>query len=118
MLKGRTPNLSHLHVFGCKVFIHNNGKSALEKFDPKSDEGIFVGYSSVEKSYKVFNKRTLVIEETIHVVFDESGNLEEPNIVEEEIEENSQKIDRLNLEENVEENFERENPFKLAESKR
>ncbi|PKU66353.1 Retrovirus-related Pol polyprotein from transposon TNT 1-94 [Dendrobium catenatum] len=72
LLKGRTPNLSHLHVFGCKVFIHNNGKSALGKFDPKSDEGIFVGYSSVGKSYRVFNKRTLVIEETTHVVFDES----------------------------------------------
>ncbi|PKU64856.1 Retrovirus-related Pol polyprotein from transposon TNT 1-94 [Dendrobium catenatum] len=111
LVKGRTPNLSHLHVFGCKVFIHNNGKSALGKFDPKSDEGIFVGYSSVGKSYRVFNKRTLVIEETTHVVFDENENMEEPKVVEEEIEENSQKIDRLNLEENVEENIEREDPL-------
>ena len=111
LLKGRTPNLSYLYVFGCKVFIHNNGKSALGKFDPKSDEGIFVGYSSVGKSYRVFNKRTLIIEETTHIVFDESRNLEEPNIFEDEIEDNSQKIDRLNLEENVEENLERENPL-------
>ncbi|KAI0497222.1 hypothetical protein KFK09_020444 [Dendrobium nobile] len=73
ILKGRTPNLSHLHVFGCKVFIHNNGKSHLGKFDPKSDEGVFLGYSSVEKSFRVFNKTTLMVEETTHVVFDESN---------------------------------------------
>jgi len=72
ILKGRTPNLSHLPVFGCKVFIHNNGKSHLRKFDPKSDEGVFLGYSSIGKSFRVFNKRTLMVEETTHVVFDES----------------------------------------------
>ncbi|KAI0488458.1 hypothetical protein KFK09_028290 [Dendrobium nobile] len=72
ILKGRTPNLSHLHVFGCKVFIHNNGKSHLGKFDPKSDEGVFLGYSSVGKSFRVINKRTLMVEETTHIVFDES----------------------------------------------
>ncbi|PKU79237.1 Retrovirus-related Pol polyprotein from transposon TNT 1-94 [Dendrobium catenatum] len=70
VLKGRTPNLSHLHVFSCKVFIHNNGKSHLEKFDLKSNEGVFTGYSGVGKSFRVFNKRTLVMEETTHVVFD------------------------------------------------
>ncbi|KAI0496428.1 hypothetical protein KFK09_022744 [Dendrobium nobile] len=72
ILKGRTPNLSHLHVFSCKVFIQNNVKSHLEKLDPKSDEGVFLGYSSVGKYFRVFNKRTLVVEETTHVVFDES----------------------------------------------
>ncbi|PKU72109.1 Retrovirus-related Pol polyprotein from transposon TNT 1-94 [Dendrobium catenatum] len=72
LLKGRTPNLSHLHVFGCKCFILNNGKHPLGKFDPKSDEGVFLGYSSVGKAYRIFNKRTLVVEESTHVVFDES----------------------------------------------
>ncbi|KAI0503952.1 hypothetical protein KFK09_014899 [Dendrobium nobile] len=72
ILKGRTPNLSHLHVFGCKVLIHNNRKSHLGKFDPKSDEGVFLGYSSVGKSFRMFNKRTLMVEETTHIVFDES----------------------------------------------
>ncbi|KAI0522554.1 hypothetical protein KFK09_004934 [Dendrobium nobile] len=72
ILKYRTPNLSHLHVFGFKVFIHHNGKSHLGKFDPKSDEGVFLGYSSVGKSFRVFNKKTLMVEETSHVVFDES----------------------------------------------
>ncbi|GMI76746.1 hypothetical protein HRI_001343900 [Hibiscus trionum] len=44
----------------------------LGKFDAKSDEAIFLGYSSNSKAYRVFNKRTLVVEESIHVVFDDN----------------------------------------------
>ncbi|XP_059639430.1 uncharacterized protein LOC132281779 [Cornus florida] len=44
----------------------------LGKFEPKSDEGIFLGYSSRSKAFRVFNKRTLIVVESIHVVFDES----------------------------------------------
>ena len=47
----------------------NNGKDNLEKFDAKSDEGIFLGYSTNSKAYRVFNKRTLIVEESIHVTF-------------------------------------------------
>jgi len=46
LFKGRKPNIMHLRVFGCKCFVHNNGKDALGKFDPRSDEAIFLGYSS------------------------------------------------------------------------
>ncbi|KAJ9568046.1 hypothetical protein OSB04_004012 [Centaurea solstitialis] len=48
-------------------------KDNLGKFDSKSDDGIFLGYSSISKTYRVFNKRRQTIEETIHVKFDESG---------------------------------------------
>ena len=51
--------------------MHINGKESLGKFDPRSDEGIFLGYASSSKAYKVFNKRTRRIEECVHVVFDE-----------------------------------------------
>nr|GFB54074.1 Gag-Pol polyprotein [Tanacetum cinerariifolium] len=37
----------------------------------KGDECIFVGYSNQSKAYRVFNKRTRVIMESIHVNFDE-----------------------------------------------
>ena len=50
LIKGRKPNISHLRVFGCRCFIHNNGKDALGKFDPRSDEGIFTGYSLQSKA--------------------------------------------------------------------
>ena len=53
----------------------NNGKDDLGKFDPRSDEGVFVGYSSSSKAYRIFNKRTQCIEESLHVVFDEDGSL-------------------------------------------
>ncbi|KAI3771311.1 hypothetical protein L6452_02473 [Arctium lappa] len=44
----------------------------LGKFDPKADDGIFLGYSLVYKAYRVFNNRRHTEEKTIHVTFDES----------------------------------------------
>ena len=75
LLNNRKPMLSYLRAFGCRCVVLNNGKDDLEKFDPRSDEGVFVGYSSSSKAYKIFNKRTQCIEESIHVVFDEYGSL-------------------------------------------
>ena len=75
LFKGRKPNIMHLRVFGCTCYVHNNGKDALGKFDPRSDEAIFLGYSSHSKAYKVFNKRTLCVEESVHVLFDETISL-------------------------------------------
>ncbi|XP_019154325.1 PREDICTED: uncharacterized protein LOC109150803 [Ipomoea nil] len=56
---------------GTECFIHNNGKNHLRAFDEKADEGLFMGYSSISKAFRVLNKRTMVIEESIHVKFDE-----------------------------------------------
>ena len=69
--KGKKPNISYFHPFGCKVFILNNGKDNLGKFDAKSDIRIFLGYSTNSKAYRVFNWRTKVVEESIHVKFDD-----------------------------------------------
>ncbi|KAJ9564972.1 hypothetical protein OSB04_000938 [Centaurea solstitialis] len=66
------PSIEHLYIFGCVCYILNN-KDTLGKFDSKSDDGIFLGYSSISKTYCVFNKRRQAIEEMIHVKFDESG---------------------------------------------
>ena len=49
----------------------NNEKDNLGKFDAKSDEAIFLGYFTNSKAYRVFNKRTLTVEESIHVTFNE-----------------------------------------------
>ncbi|KAJ9557721.1 LOW QUALITY PROTEIN: hypothetical protein OSB04_012335 [Centaurea solstitialis] len=72
LFRNRKPSIKHLHIFGCVCYILNN-KDNLGKFDSKSDDGIFLGYSSISKTYRVFNKRRQTIEETIHVKFDESG---------------------------------------------
>ncbi|GJS06519.1 integrase, catalytic region, zinc finger, CCHC-type containing protein [Tanacetum coccineum] len=47
-----------------------DGKN-LDKMKEKSDACIFVGYSTQSKAYRVFNKGTRMIVETIHVNFDE-----------------------------------------------
>ena len=64
----RKSNINYFHVFGYKYFILNNEKDNLENFDAKSDEGIFLGYSLSSKTYRVFNKRTLVVEKSIRYI--------------------------------------------------
>ena len=66
--KNKKPNIGYFKVFGCKCFILNT-KENLGKFDSKLDIGIFLGYLSFSKAYIVFNKRTLVVEESMHVIF-------------------------------------------------
>ena len=67
----KAPQISYFKVFGSKCFILNT-KDYLTKFDPKSSEGVFLGYSNTRKSYQVFNLKTLMVEESLNVVFDES----------------------------------------------
>ena len=97
--KDRKLNISYFYIFGCRFFIHNNSKDNLKKFDAKLDEDIFLGYSTSNKTYRVFNKRTLIIEESIYIVFDESNGsyLRKDTEDEKGILEN--KINKLNLNE-------------------
>ena len=73
LYKGKKPNVEYFRAFGCRYFVLNNGKDHLGKFDSKADEGIFLGYNSNSASYRVFNKRTLIVESSVHVTFDESN---------------------------------------------
>ncbi|GJY98008.1 putative ribonuclease H-like domain-containing protein, partial [Tanacetum coccineum] len=65
---GRKPALSFMRPFGCPVTILNT-IDHLGKFDRKADEGFFVGYSTNSKAYRVFNSRTRIVEENLHVKF-------------------------------------------------
>jgi len=73
LLNGRKSNIGHLKVFGCKCYILNNGKENIGKFDEKADNGTFQGYSLSSHAYRVYNKRLMIVEESIHVVFDETN---------------------------------------------
>jgi len=86
LFKGRKPNIMHLRIFGCKCYVHNNGKDTLGKFDPRSDEAIFLGYSSHSKAYKVFNRRTLCVEKSVNVLFDKSNSLIEDDAQDDDFE--------------------------------
>ena len=68
--RGKRPNISYFNSFGCECFILNT-KDQLAKLDSKMDKGIFLGYFDTSKAYIVFNTRTLVVEESIHVKFND-----------------------------------------------
>ncbi|GJR53458.1 putative ribonuclease H-like domain-containing protein [Tanacetum coccineum] len=64
---GRKPALSFMRPFGCPVKILNT-IDHLYKFDGKADEGFFVGYSTNSKAFRVFNSRTRIVEENLHLL--------------------------------------------------
>src|SRR4030067_2372939 len=70
LFKGKKPSISYLHQFRCTCYILNN-KSYLKKFDAKAQRGIFIGYSERSKAYIVYNSETNVVEESVHVKFDD-----------------------------------------------
>ncbi|GJR67703.1 retrovirus-related pol polyprotein from transposon TNT 1-94 [Tanacetum coccineum] len=61
---------SFLHVFGSLCYLTNDSKD-LGKLNAKADIGIFVGYAPAKKAFRIYNRRTRKIMETIHVTFDE-----------------------------------------------
>ena len=69
--KGRKLDVKHFRIFGSTCFILKDREN-VGKFDSWSDEGIFLGYSSTSKAYRVYNKRTMKVMETVNVVIDES----------------------------------------------
>ncbi|GJU93723.1 retrovirus-related pol polyprotein from transposon TNT 1-94 [Tanacetum coccineum] len=70
-MRGRKPTLDYFRVFGSKCFILNT-KEYLTKFDPKSYEGVFLGYSQNSKAYIILNKHTKKIKESLNVTLDET----------------------------------------------
>ncbi|GJR87355.1 retrovirus-related pol polyprotein from transposon TNT 1-94 [Tanacetum coccineum] len=70
IINARKPSVKFFHIFGSLCYIVRDGEN-LDKMKEKGDACIFVGYSTQSKAYRVFNKRTRMIVETIHVNFDE-----------------------------------------------
>ena len=84
----------------------NNNKDNLNKFDAKSDYGLFLKYSIYSKAYRAFNKRTLVVEESVHVTFDEHNSLSR-NVVSDDIDEVEQILEKLNIQPSSNENLQK-----------
>nr|GEV13463.1 ribonuclease H-like domain, reverse transcriptase, RNA-dependent DNA polymerase [Tanacetum cinerariifolium] len=94
ILKSFITRIENLVDHKVKVIICNNGtefknremnhfcemKDPLGKFDGKDDEGFFIGYSLNSKAFKVFNSRTRIVEQNLHIRFSEST----PNVVNED----------------------------------
>ncbi|GJW97756.1 retrovirus-related pol polyprotein from transposon TNT 1-94 [Tanacetum coccineum] len=70
IINDRKPSIKHLHIFGCTCYITRDGEN-LDKMKEKGDPCVMVGYSTQSKGYRVYNKRTRLIVESIHIKFDE-----------------------------------------------
>ncbi|GKC27582.1 retrotransposon protein, putative, ty1-copia subclass [Tanacetum coccineum] len=70
IINDRKPSIKHLHIFGCTCYLTRDGEN-LDKMKEKGDPCILVGYSTQSKGYRVYNKRTRLIVESIHLRFDE-----------------------------------------------
>ncbi|GKB73606.1 integrase, catalytic region, zinc finger, CCHC-type containing protein [Tanacetum coccineum] len=66
----KKPDLTFFRVFGALCYPTNDSED-LGKLQPIADIGIFIGYAPSRKGYRIYNKRTRRIMETIHVQFDE-----------------------------------------------
>ncbi|GJU86177.1 retrovirus-related pol polyprotein from transposon TNT 1-94 [Tanacetum coccineum] len=69
-MQDKKPDLSFFHVFGSLCYPTNDHED-LGKFNAKADIGIFIGYAPAKKAFRIYNRRTRIITETIHVTFDE-----------------------------------------------
>ncbi|GJZ52465.1 retrovirus-related pol polyprotein from transposon TNT 1-94 [Tanacetum coccineum] len=70
LMHDKKLDLSFFHVFGSLCYPTNDSED-LGKLNTKADIGIFVGYTPTKKAFRIYNRRTRKIMETIHVTFDE-----------------------------------------------
>ncbi|GKE65975.1 retrovirus-related pol polyprotein from transposon TNT 1-94, partial [Tanacetum coccineum] len=70
IINDRKPLIKHLHIFGFTCYLTRDGEH-LDKMKEKGDPCILVGYSTQSKGYHVYNIRTRLIVESIHLRFDE-----------------------------------------------
>jgi hypothetical protein len=70
MFTGKKPEVSHLKIFGCPVFIHIP-KEKRNKLEPSGKKGISVGYCEVSKAFIIYILGHRHIEISRDVNFDE-----------------------------------------------
>nr|GFA45852.1 hypothetical protein [Tanacetum cinerariifolium] len=70
LINGRKPDISFLHVFGALCYPKNDYEN-IGKLGAKGDIGFFIGYSVYSCDYRIFNRRTKKIIETMNVSFKE-----------------------------------------------
>jgi hypothetical protein len=70
MFTGKKPEVSHLKIFGCPVFIHIP-KEKRNRLESSGKKGIFVGCCEVSKAFKIYILGHRHIEISRDVTFDE-----------------------------------------------
>nr|GFD11518.1 retrovirus-related Pol polyprotein from transposon TNT 1-94 [Tanacetum cinerariifolium] len=74
LINKRKPNIKFFLVFGCRCYILNDYED-IGKLKVKGYIGVFVGYSKESATFKIYNKRTRKIHESVNVNFDEISEM-------------------------------------------
>ena len=61
-------------MFQIKYFVHINDKKDVDKFEAKSEPRIFLCYFETFSAYRIYNLKHKTVEESSHVIFNESIN--------------------------------------------
>nr|GFC08255.1 retrovirus-related Pol polyprotein from transposon TNT 1-94 [Tanacetum cinerariifolium] len=74
LINKRKPNIKFFRVFGCRCYLLNDYED-VGKLKAKGDIGVFVGYSKESVAFRIYNKRTRKIHESVNVNFDEISEM-------------------------------------------
>ncbi|GJR19376.1 retrovirus-related pol polyprotein from transposon TNT 1-94 [Tanacetum coccineum] len=74
LINKRKLNIKFFHVFGCRCYLLNDYDD-VGKLKAKGDIGVFVGYSKESAAFRVYNKHTRKIHESVNVNFDEISEM-------------------------------------------
>nr|GEX77648.1 retrovirus-related Pol polyprotein from transposon TNT 1-94 [Tanacetum cinerariifolium] len=70
----RKENIKFFRVFGCRCYLLNDYED-VGKLKAKGDIGVFVGYSKESAAFRIYNKRTRKIHESMNLNFDEISEM-------------------------------------------
>nr|GFA57942.1 retrovirus-related Pol polyprotein from transposon TNT 1-94 [Tanacetum cinerariifolium] len=74
LINKRKPNIKFFRVFGCRCYLLNDYED-VGKLKASGDIGVFVGYSKESAAFRIYNKRTRKIHESVNVNFDEISEM-------------------------------------------
>nr|GEY47562.1 hypothetical protein [Tanacetum cinerariifolium] len=75
LLNTRKPNIKFFHVFGCRCYLLNDFED-VGKLKVKGDIGVFVGYSKESAAFRIDNKQTRKIHESVNIMKSSTTNVE------------------------------------------
>nr|GEU47689.1 hypothetical protein [Tanacetum cinerariifolium] len=75
LINKRKPNIKFFHVFGCRCYLLNDYED-VGKLKEKGDIGVFIGYSKESAAFRIYNKQTHKIHESVNVNFDEISEMD------------------------------------------
>nr|GFA26233.1 hypothetical protein [Tanacetum cinerariifolium] len=74
LMNKRKPNIKFFHVFGCRCYLLNDYED-VGKLKAKGDIRVFVRNSKESAAFRIYNKRTRKIHESVNVNFDEISKM-------------------------------------------